>query len=166
MLFITIFQRWGIHNMTQKLLLLNGPNLNMLGTREVDIYGTYTLKEIENIVRKTAEGKGFRVECFQSNLEGELIDKIHEAKAKFDGIVFNPAAYSHTSIAIHDAIKSTGVPVVEIHISNIFNRESFRHQSITAKACIGQITGLGVYGYKLATLAIINEITRKDDLIV
>lgn len=144
-----------------KLLLLNGPNLNMLGIRERDIYGTKSLKDIEKLVIETAKEKNFSVTSFQSNSEGELIDRIQEARFKYSGIIFNPAAYSHTSIALHDAIKAIEIPVVEVHISNIFNRESFRHVSITARACIGQITGLGIYGYKLATLAVINEIYKK-----
>lgn len=151
--------------MKRKILLLNGPNINMLGTREREVYGSSTLKDVEELVVQTAEGKGFAVECYQSNDEGKLIDRIHAAFQKLDGIVFNPAAYSHTSIAIHDAIKSVHLPVVEVHISNIFARENFRHESITARACIGQITGMGVYGYKLATLALINKIEREEDAI-
>lgn len=147
--------------MEKKLLLLNGPNLNMLGLRETNIYGSQSLETIEELVVKTAKEKGFAVDCFQSNSEGQLIERIQAARDRYKGIVFNPAAYSHTSIALHDAIRSVEIPVVEVHISNIFDRESFRQESITAKASIGQITGFGSFGYKLAILAIINEINKK-----
>ena len=150
--------------MRGKLLLLNGPNLNLLGEREIDIYGKFTLSDVESLVKKTAEAKGFSVDSFQSNSESELIDRIQQAKQKYDGIIINPAAYSHTSVAIHDAIKAVSLPVIEVHISNIYKRETFRQQSITASACLGQIAGLGIDEYQLATIALMNMITRKDDL--
>lgn len=153
----------GKADMTHKILLLNGPNLNLLGNREIGIYGTNTLRDIETLVIDTAKEKKCKVTCFQSNSESELIERIHQAQGHYSGIIINPAAYSHTSVALHDAIKGINIPVIEVHLSNIYARESFRHQSVTAKACIGQITGLGAYGYKLATLAIIDIITRKDD---
>ncbi|TQS74523.1 type II 3-dehydroquinate dehydratase [Ornithinibacillus gellani] len=141
----------------KKLLLLNGPNINLLGKREPDVYGSDTLQTIESIVSKAAGENGFEVDCFQSNHEGELIDQLHEADGKYFGVIFNPAAYTHTSIALHDAIKAIDVPVIEVHISNIYQREVFRHQSMTAPACIGQISGFGIQGYLLAVLAFVNQ---------
>ncbi len=137
-----------------KLLFLNGPNLNLLGTREPDKYGTKTLKDIENFIKSEAEKYNIEVTFFQSNIEGELVNKIQEAKGNFDGIVINPAAYTHTSIAIRDAILAVSVPTVEIHISNIHTREDFRKNSLTAPVCIGQITGFGANSYKLGMIAV------------
>ena len=139
-----------------KILFLNGPNLNLLGTREPEKYGTQTLESIENFVREEASNLQVDIEFYQSNIEGELVDKIQEAKGKFDGIVMNPAAYTHTSIAIRDAILAVSVPTVEIHLSNIHTREEFRKVSLTAPACIGQITGFGANSYKLGLQAIVD----------
>ncbi len=139
-----------------KILFLNGPNLNMLGTREPDKYGTKTLNDIENYVKDEATKLAVEVEFFQSNIEGELVNKIQEAKNNFDGIVINPAAYTHTSIAIRDAILAVNVPAVEIHLSNIHTREDFRKISYTAPACAGQITGFGADSYKLGLIAIVD----------
>lgn len=139
-----------------KILFLNGPNLNMLGTREPDKYGTKTLNDIENYVREEAKKLSVEIEFFQSNIEGELVNKIQEAKNNFDGIVINPAAYTHTSIAIRDAILAVNVPAVEIHLSNIHTREDFRKISYTAPACAGQITGFGADSYKLGLIAIVD----------
>lgn len=139
----------------KRLLLLNGPNINRLGKREAEIYGSFTLSDIENDVRHFLKEHDYEMDSLQSNSEGKLIDYIHNADGKYDGIIFNPAAYTHTSIALHDAIASIQTPVVEVHISNIYSREAYRHKSMTAPACIGQITGLGMKGYKLAARALI-----------
>ncbi len=130
-----------------KLLLMNGPNLNMLGQREPEIYGSRTLADIERDASAYAAGRGIELDCFQSNHEGALIDKIHESQGVYDGIVYNPGAHTHYSYAIHDAITSVTTPVVEVHISDISKRESFRSVSVLADACIGQIKGLGWEGY-------------------
>ena len=141
----------------KKLLLLNGPNLNLLGKREPGIYGSETLRNLEDRMKNFGEKNGIEVICFQSNHEGQLIDRLHEAnEEKIDGIIFNPGAYTHYSYAILDAIASIKVPVIEVHISNIHARESFRHSSVTAPATIGQIVGLGLKGYELAFQALID----------
>lgn len=140
--------------MAVKLLVLNGPNLNRLGKREPGIYGAETLEDIENKLREIATEKLVDISFYQSNVEGFLIDKIHEAEdTGCDGIIFNPGAYTHTSIAIRDAVASVNVPVIEIHISNIHTRESFRHTSVIAPVCIGQLSGFGTNGYELALQA-------------
>ncbi|MBM7552323.1 type II 3-dehydroquinate dehydratase [Thalassobacillus pellis] len=140
-----------------RLLLLNGPNLNMLGKREPGVYGNQTLEEIVHLVKKTAAEKGFEVEAFQSNHEGELVDLIQQADGKYEGIIFNPAAYTHTSIALRDAISAVQAPVIEVHISNVHAREEFRHHSMLAPVCRGQIVGIGISGYRLAALALMEE---------
>ncbi|MGM9993366.1 MAG: type II 3-dehydroquinate dehydratase [Candidatus Avigastranaerophilus sp.] len=139
-----------------KILILNGPNLNMLGTREPDKYGTETLESIELFVREEALKLNVDVDFSQSNIEGELVTIIQKAKGLYDGIVMNPAAYTHTSVAIRDALLAVEIPAVEIHLSNIHKREEFRHNSLTAPACIGQITGFGKYSYKLGLIAIVD----------
>lgn len=145
-----------------ELLLLNGPNLNRLGKREPDVYGHETLEDIEGRIRKLCFGHNVGLSCFQSNHEGALIDRIHQAADEgIYGIIFNPGAYTHTSIAIRDAIASVNMPVVEVHISNIHNRESFRHHSMLAAVCVGQISGLGVYGYELGALALLDKMERE-----
>ncbi len=136
-----------------KILFLNGPNLNLLGLREPDKYGNNTLQDIEAFIRKEALKLNIEVEFYQSNIEGEIVNKIQAAKGNFDAIVMNPAAYTHTSVAIRDAILAVQVPTVEIHISNIHTREEFRKISLTAPACIGQITGFGINSYKLGLIA-------------
>ena len=130
-----------------RVLLLNGPNLNLLGQREPDVYGSTTLAEIEADVTAHAEGAGVALDCFQSNHEGVLIDTIQQAQGVYDGIVYNPGAHTHYSYAIHDAITSVSVPVVEIHISDIATREEFRRTSVIVDACIGQVKGEGPAGY-------------------
>jgi 3-dehydroquinate dehydratase-2 len=132
------------------VLVINGPNLNMLGTREPDQYGDMTLDEICRNITAHAEKRDILVEFFQSNMEGELINRIQEAPARFSGIILNAGAYSHTSIAIRDAVSSISVPVVEVHISNVYNREGFRHHSYLAPACAGSIVGFGYLSYVLA----------------
>lgn len=137
-----------------KILFLNGPNLNLLGTREPDKYGSQTLEDIENFVRSEAKQYDIEIDFYQSNIEGEIVNKIQQAKGVYDGIVLNPAAYTHTSVAIRDALFAVCIPTVEIHLSNIHTREEFRRTSLTAPACIGQITGFGANSYKLGLIAI------------
>jgi 3-dehydroquinate dehydratase-2 len=136
------------------LLILNGPNLNLLGTRQPDIYGTVTLADIEVLCRDTAAEFGMDIECLQSNHEGALVDAIHAARGTHSGIVLNAGAYSHTSVALHDAIVGTEIAVIEVHISNIHARESFRHHSFITPAAVGMISGVGVQGYSLAVRAL------------
>lgn len=132
------------------VLVINGPSLNMLGTREPDQYGDMTLDDICRKIKAHAEQRDIRVEFFQSNMEGELINRIQEAPARFSGIIMNAGAYSHTSIAIRDAVSSIPIPVVEVHISNVYNREGFRHHSYLAPVCAGSIVGFGYLSYILA----------------
>ena len=136
------------------LLILNGPNLNLLGTRQPDIYGTVTLADIEVLCRDTAAEFGMDIECLQSNHEGALVDAIHAARGTHSGIVLNAGAYSHTSVALHDAIVGTEMAVIEVHISNIHARESFRHHSFITPAAVGMISGVGVQGYSLSVRAL------------
>lgn len=133
-----------------RILVINGPNLNRLGLREPDIYGRFTLVDLEEILRKEGEILGLDIDFFQSNSEGAIIDAIQQARDKYDGLIINPGAYTHYSIAIRDAIVGEGIPTVEVHISNIYKREDFRHHSFIAPVAIGQITGFGIYGYILA----------------
>jgi 3-dehydroquinate dehydratase-2 len=139
-----------------KILFLNGPNLNLLGQREPDVYGRLTLADIEGKVRQRAAKLGAEIEFRQSNLEGELVAWIQQAKGQFEVIVLNAAAYTHTSIALRDAIAAVGVPTIEIHLSNVHAREEFRHRSLIAPVCRGQIVGFGVDSYVLAVEAAIN----------
>jgi 3-dehydroquinate dehydratase-2 len=133
-----------------KLLLLNGPNLRLLGTREPDIYGSFTLADVEALAKATAEKLGASLDAYQSDIEGELVTAIGNARGVYDGIVINPAAYTHTSVALRDAISASELPVVELHISNTHKREAFRHVSYTAPVCIAQLQGFGLTGYALA----------------
>lgn len=141
----------------KKLLLLNGPNINLLGKREEDIYGSFTLADVEKDVCQAAQAQGFEIDTFQSNHEGELVDRLQLANGNYAGVIFNPAAYTHTSIALRDTIAAINVPVIEVHISNIHAREAFRHQSLLAPVCDGQIVGLGKTGYRLACQALIEK---------
>lgn len=143
-----------------KILFLNGPNLNLLGTREPGIYGRVTLAEIEQRLRALALSKGVEMEFRQTNHEGLLIDWIHAARGIFDGVVLNAGAYTHTSVALRDAISAAGVPTVEIHLSNVHAREEFRHRSTIAPVCVGQIAGFGENSYFLGLEAIINVTAR------
>ena len=135
-----------------KILVLNGPNINMLGIREPGIYGKSTFADLLTLIERTAKDEGIEIEQYQSNHEGCLVDKIQEAYGKFDGIVINPAAYTHTSIAILDALKSVGIPAVEVHISDVSNREDFRQVSYARLACCKTIMGHGLEGYREAIL--------------
>jgi len=137
-----------------KVVVIQGPNLNMLGHREQNIYGPMKLEDIHNQMSAFAEQNGIEIEFFQSNLEGEIVDKIQECLGEADGIIINPAAYTHTSIAIRDAISAVQIPTVEVHISNIYTREEFRQKSLTAPVCAGQITGFGPFSYHMAMIAI------------
>ncbi|MCL1901931.1 MAG: type II 3-dehydroquinate dehydratase [Endomicrobia bacterium] len=134
----------------KKILVINGPNINMLGAREPEIYGAVTLEQIEKEIVSLAQELKVEIEFFQSNHEGEIVDKIQQSLGKISGIIINPAAYTHTSVAIRDALSAIAVPAVEVHISNIYAREDFRHNSFTAGVCIGQIAGFGVDGYLFA----------------
>jgi 3-dehydroquinate dehydratase-2 len=131
-------------------LVVNGPNLNLLGTREPGIYGASTLGDLERDVRARADALGWNVEFVQSNHEGALIDAMHSARERADGVIINPAGFTHTSVAIGDAIVAVGVPTVEVHISNIFGREQFRHHSYVSPVAIAVIAGAGTFGYELA----------------
>lgn len=139
-----------------KVLVLNGPNLNLLGTREPGIYGNQTLADIETQVCERASNLGVQIEFRQSNLEGELVTWIQQAHSEFRVIILNAAAYTHTSIALRDAITAAGIPTIEIHLSNVHARESFRHRSMISSVCIGQIAGFGSFSYILALEAAIN----------
>jgi len=148
-----------------KIAVIQGPNINMLGVREQHIYGPMKMEEIHEQLKGAASQNGVELEFFQSNLEGELVDRIQECLGEVDGILINPAAYSHTSIAITDALKAVALPVVEVHISNIYHREEFRQKSITASASTGVITGFGPFGYHMGLMAltqIISEIYQQQ----
>ncbi|MCD6585188.1 MAG: type II 3-dehydroquinate dehydratase [Desulfobacteraceae bacterium] len=142
--------------MKHKILVIHGPNLNMLGTREPEKYGTSTLDEVNANMEAHGNKIGFEVQTFQSNHEGNIVEKIQQAREVFDALIINPAAYTHTSIAIRDAILLLDIPVVEIHLSNIYKRESFRHKSLLCDVVTGQIAGFGMYGYLMALDAIVN----------
>ena len=137
----------------RKILVLHGPNLNLLGKRQPEIYGRLTLQQVNAQIRALAKELGLEVEVRQSNSEGELVTWIQEAPKKFSAIVLNPAAYTHTSIALRDAISAVGIPTVEVHISNIYKREEFRKHSFVAEAAVGQIAGFGVQSYLLGLRA-------------
>ncbi|OPX27212.1 MAG: type II 3-dehydroquinate dehydratase [Campylobacteraceae bacterium 4484_166] len=151
-----------------KVMVIEGPNLNMLGIREQNIYGTATIDQIHEAMKETAKQNNIKLEFFQSNLEGEIIDKVQESLGEVDGIVINPAAYTHTSIAIKDAISAVNLPTVEVHLSNIYKREPYRRKSITAEASTGVISGFGPMGYHLAIISlsqifITNDMAKKGD---
>jgi 3-dehydroquinate dehydratase-2 len=148
--------------MNKKILLLNGPNLNLLGLRKPDIYGATTLDAIVGEVRSRAMQLGFDVTSFQSNSEGAIIDAIHESRTTCAGIVFNPGAYTHTSVAIRDALEAVELPVIEVHISNIHKREHFRHHSYVSEVAVGVIAGCGIYGYVLGLEALVHLLQEQE----
>ncbi|KAJ5713948.1 catabolic 3-dehydroquinase [Penicillium malachiteum] len=136
--------------MGKSILLINGPNLNLLGTREPHIYGSTTLPDVESNAKAQATSLGATLESFQSNHEGAIVDRIQEARGKVDGIIINPGAYTHTSVAIRDALLGVAIPFIELHVSNVHAREPFRHHSYFSDKAAAIIVGLGVYGYKVA----------------
>lgn len=137
-----------------RVLILHGPNLNLLGEREPGIYGSLTLAEIDQHLVKAGTALGMQVRTAQSNHEGALIDALHEARRWAAGVIFNPGGYTHTSVALRDAVSAIGIPVIEVHLSNVEAREEFRHKSLIAGACRGKITGFGWHSYQLALLAL------------
>ena len=145
---------------SKPILIIHGPNLNMLGTREPETYGGTPLSEINNTLRARAEKQGAAINTFQSNHEGEIVEAIQQAAGNYSALIINPAAYTHTSIAIRDAVLLLDIPVIEVHLSNIYKREQFRHNSMIAGAATGQISGLGAYGYLLALDAALNLVAK------
>ena len=147
-----------------KIIILNGPNLNLLGEREKDQYGSYTLKDIEKMCNEYSNQNDIKLSLFQSNIEGELVDKIQNSRDNQDGLIINAGGYTHTSVAIHDALKILKIPIIELHISNIYNREEFRHKSLISNVAKGVICGFGVNGY-LMSLQAMNKYIEKWKLI-
>lgn len=146
-----------------KILIINGVNMNMLGLRETEKYGTMTLKDLEKELYAFSFELGIDIETFQSNFEGEIVEKIHQTKDNFDGIVINAGAYTHTSVAIRDAISAVNIPTVEVHMTNIYKREEFRHHSYITPVCIGQISGFGINSYKLGLKAVVDYLNTNDN---
>ncbi len=144
-----------------RILVLHGPNLNLLGRREPDIYGTTTLSDIDAGLLEAGKALGCEVECFQSNHEGELVDRIQQAMGEQHGIVINPAAFTHTSVAIRDALAATGLPVVEVHLSNVFAREPFRHHSYVSDIALAVVSGLGAGGYRAALDGLVQHLNAR-----
>jgi len=151
----------GLLKQKMKILVLHGPNLNLLGIREKEIYGPLRLKEIDQKIKKFSKMEGIEVSIRQTNSEGEMVNFIQRAFQKLDGLLINPAAYTHTSIALRDAILGINIPTVEVHLSNIYAREGFRHLSYVAGVSVGQVVGFGVNSYLLGLQALINHLKRK-----
>ena len=147
-----------------KIIVINGPNLNMLGKREPEIYGSLTLEDIESFLASRAEvaDGDVNLSFFQSNSEGEIVTAIQDARGKFDGVIINPAAYTHTSVAIRDAILSAGLPVVEVHLSNIYRREDFRQKSFVSGVSVGVVSGFGAESYYLGLLGLVEHLREKQ----
>lgn len=145
----------------EKILVIHGPNLNMLGKRETAVYGALSLDEVNELIRNLAKDLGVEVAIFQSNSEGALIDKVQEAAGRYDAIVLNPGGYTHTSIALRDAIAAAEVPTIEVHISNIYRREGFRHHSYISGVAVGQIAGFGMNSYLLGLRAAVEIVRSK-----
>ena len=145
------------------ILIINGPNINMLGVREPEQYGSKSYKDLEKELHEYSFELGVNIEIFQSNFEGEIVEKIQYALGNFDGIILNAGAYTHTSVAIRDALTAVKIPTVEVHISNIDKRESFRHNSMFADVCVGQISGFKIDSYKLAMQGLVNFLTCAND---
>lgn len=143
------------------ILVLHGPNLNLLGAREPDIYGKLTLAEIDQKLSEAGSTKDVEIYSIQSNSEGALVDALQEAATKADGVIFNPAGYTHTSVALRDAVAAIGIPVIEVHLSNVYAREEFRKQSLIAPVCLGKITGFGWMSYLLALEALIEKLNHQ-----
>lgn len=154
-------QEGGMMSAIRKVLVLNGPNLNLLGSREPEVYGAQTLEQIVEQLNKQAQDNAFELAHFQSNHEGELIDRIHAARGNVDFIVINPAALTHTSIALRDALLGVEIPFIEVHLSNVHARESFRHHSFLSDIAVGVICGLGADGYRYALDKAMNTLTDK-----
>ena len=146
----------------KKIIILNGPNLNLLGEREKSQYGSFTLKDIEKTCEEYAKKNNLEVSLFQSNIEGEIIEKIQNARNDQDGVIINAGGYTHTSVAIHDALKILKIPIIELHISNIYNREEFRHKSLISKVANGIICGFGAEGY-IMSLKAMNKILENEN---
>ncbi len=144
------------------IYVLNGPNLNLLGTREPEIYGHTTLADIEKLCAARAKAKNFKIDFRQNNIEGEIVNAIHEARDRAKGIIINAGAYTHTSVALHDALKAVGLPAVEVHLSNVYKREPFRHHSYLSPASLGVICGFGAMSYELAIDGLIHHLTQTE----
>lgn len=147
-----------------KILVLHGPNLNLLGTREPEVYGSLTLDDINTKIVELGKELGAEIQCFQSNHEGALVDALHEARTSANGVIFNPGAYTHTSIALRDAISAIQLPVIEVHLSNVYAREEFRHVSMISAVCKGKVVGLGWRSYLLALRALVEIASENQAL--
>lgn len=151
-------------SVTKKLLLINGPNMNMLGIRQPEIYGSDTLETIERLTVEKARELGYECECFQSNYEGAVVEAIHKAYGRIDGIILNPAAFTHYSYAVADAVSAVAIPTIEVHMSDIKGREAFRRNSVILPYCIGQVAGLGKESYSVGVERLVNHLEGKADV--